>query len=199
MCWQKNCKFGWAVSAKRYVLFTRNGEIIKPSEHGLGPYFHPNKMRYVPPNCLNQKDSYPQWIVEGWRWILGNELGPKQRRPEWFKFATMRKVAITTPNVLARLRRIDRERAKPSNFVISPMLIFGGPTLIAPFCDDPSRWTGLKDGLEYISVEDGTRFRICKPDEEELLWKPGAVGKSSKGKNQIYSVVSGTRLRHGIS
>lgn len=49
------------------------------------------------------------------------------------------------------------------------MLIFGGPTLIAPFCDDPSRWTGLKDGLEYISVEDGTRFRICKPDEDELL------------------------------
>jgi hypothetical protein len=28
------------------------------------------------------------------------------------------------------------------------------------------------------------RFRICKPDEEELLWKPGAVGKSPKGKTR---------------
>ena len=31
--------FGWAVSAKRYVLFTSDGEIIKPSEHGLGALF----------------------------------------------------------------------------------------------------------------------------------------------------------------
>jgi hypothetical protein len=176
--------FGWAVSAKRYVLFASDGEIIKPSEHGLGPYFHPIKKRYVPPSCQNQDDSYPEWIVEGWRWILGNQLGPKRPRPAWFKFAAMRKVAITTPNVLSRLRRIDRESAKPSNFVISPMLIFGGPTLIAPFCDDPSRWTGLKDGLEYISVEDGTRFRICKPDEDELLWTPGAVGKDSRGQTR---------------
>ena len=86
-------------------LFTGEGEIIKPSEHGLGPYFHPNKTRYVPPTCLNQKDSYPQWMVDGWRWILANQLGPKQRPPDWFNFAAMRQVAITTPNVLARLRR----------------------------------------------------------------------------------------------
>ena len=173
--------YGWAISAKRYVLFTSDGEIIKPSEHGLGPYFHPNKKRYVPPSCLNQKDSYPQWMVEGWRWILGNQFGPQQRPPRWFKFAAMRKVAITTPNVLAKLRRIDRESAKPNNFVISPMLIFGGPTLIAPFCDDPSRWTGVKDGLEYISVEDGTKLRICKPSEDELLWmSKDIVGKHSK-------------------
>ena len=174
--------YGRAISAKRYVLSTSEGEIIKPSEHGLGPYFHPDKRRYVPPSCLNQKDTYPLWMVEGWRWILGNQLGPEQRCPEWFKFAAMRKVAITTPNVLARLQRIDRESAKPNNFVISPMIMFGGPTLIAPFCDDPSRWTGLKDGLEYISVEDGTKFRICNPDEDELLiWTPEVVvGKHSK-------------------
>jgi hypothetical protein len=128
-------------------------------------------------------------MVEGWRWILGNELGPKQRPPEWFKFAAMRKVAITTPNVLARLRRIDRESAKPNNFVISPMLIFGGPTLIAPFCDDPSRWTGLKNGLEYISVEAGTRFRICKPDENELLISTPeyVVGKKLRAVKYILS------------
>jgi hypothetical protein len=97
----------------------------------------------------------------------------------------LRKVAITTPNVLARLRRFDRESAKPNNFVISPMLIFGGPTLIAPFCDDPSRWTGTKDGLEYVSVEDGTRFRICKPDEEELLTKANLAEQGAS--EQVFS------------
>jgi len=106
----------------------------------------------------------------------------------------MRKVAITTPNVLSRLRRIDRESAKPNNFVISPMLIFGGPTLIAPFCDDPSRWTGLKNGLEYISVEDGTRFRICKPDEDELLIStPEVVGMKNSKERPKYILSSQVR------
>lgn len=69
------------------------------------------------------------------------------------------------------------------------MLIFGAPTLIAPFCDDPSRWTGLKDGLEYISVEDGTRFRICKPDEDELLISTPdfVVGKKLRAVKYILS------------
>jgi hypothetical protein len=90
--------------------------------------------------------------------LLANHRGEKEQAPEWFKNLAMRKIAISTPNVLARLRRIDRESAKPYNFVISPMLTFGGPTLIAPFCDDPSRWAGLNDGLDYISVEDGKTF-----------------------------------------
>jgi hypothetical protein len=168
--------YGFAVSAKRYVLFTRGGEIIKPSEHGLGPYFHPTKQRYRPSNCQNRKDRYPQWIVTGWRWILRNHTEGSDRSPNWFGIPAVRKIAITTPNVMARLRRVDPESARPYNFVLSPVQIFEGPTLIAPFCEDRSRWTGLENGIEYISVEDGMRYRICKPGEEELLfWTPEFV------------------------
>lgn len=56
--------------------------------------------------------------------------------------------------------------------------------LVGPFCDDPSRWAGIEDGLDYVSVEDGTRFRLCKPDEDDLLiWSPDfAVKNNSKEK-----------------
>lgn len=171
--------YGFAISAKRYVLFTRDGTIIKPSEHGLGPYFHLNTRRYAPKNCKNQKDSYPEWMVQGWEWILRHHNNDKDARsPKWSPILAMRKVAVTTPTVLASLRRIDPDSAKPYNFVISPMALFGGPTLVGPFCDDPTKWAGLEDGPDYVSVEDGTLFRLCKPGEDEFV--PGAaVGKNS--------------------
>jgi hypothetical protein len=168
--------YGFAISAKRYVLFTGDGTIIKPSEHGLGPYFHPNTRRYKPKDCKNRKDSYPEWMVQGWEWILRNHRNENPHSPKWFPILAMRKIAITTPNVLASLRRIDPESAKPYNFVISPMPLFGGPTLVGPFCDDPTKWAGAKDGPDYVSVEDGMLFRLCKPGE----FVPGAaVGKNS--------------------
>jgi hypothetical protein len=175
--------YGFAISAKRYALFTGDGTIIKPSEHGLGPYFHPNTRRYKPKDCKNQKDNYPHWMVQGWDWILRNHHNENPRSPKWFPILAMRKIAITTPHVLVSLRRVDRDSAKPYNFVISPLPLFGGPTLIGPFCDDPSLWAGLKDGPDYVCVEDGTLFRLCKPDEDELLiWTPEfAANKNSKG------------------
>ena len=176
--------YGFAISAKRYVLFTGDGTIIKPSEHGLGPYFHPNTRRYKPKDCKNQKDSYPQWMVQGWEWILRNHQNKNSRPPKWFPILAMRKVAVTTPIVLASLRRIDPESAKPYNFVISPMPLFGGPTLVGPFCDDPSKWAGVKNGPDYVSVEDGTVFRLCKPGEDETL--PGAAVKRSATKTTKY-------------
>ena len=54
--------------------------------------------------------------------------------------------------------------------------------LIGPFSDDPTHWAGIEDGPDYVSVEDGTQFRHCKPDEDELLiWNPDfAIKKNSK-------------------
>jgi hypothetical protein len=100
----------------------------------------------------------------------------------------MRKVAVTTPTVLANLRRIDPDSAKPYNFVISPMPLFGGPTLVGPFCDDPTKWAGAKDGPDYVSVEDGMLFRLCKPGEIV----PGtSIGKVSTATKYLLS----TQLR----
>ena len=57
-----------AVSAKRYVVYKRkkdNIEIIKPSEHGLGIVFVPDKRaRYKSPDCKDQETDYARWIVE---------------------------------------------------------------------------------------------------------------------------------------
>ena len=50
--------YGLAVSAKRYVVYTRRKKsliIIKPSEHGLGMVFVPDTGRYKPQNCLDQE------------------------------------------------------------------------------------------------------------------------------------------------
>ena len=70
--------FGLAVSAKRYVVYTRKQnklEIIKPSEHGLGIVFVPDKRsRYTPTDCKDQETSYPLWIVETWERLLSQHF-----------------------------------------------------------------------------------------------------------------------------
>jgi hypothetical protein len=66
--------YGLAVSAKRYVVYARKKqdiEIIKPSEHGLGIVYVPDKRtRYKPVDCKDQETDYPRWIVEAWERIL---------------------------------------------------------------------------------------------------------------------------------
>jgi hypothetical protein len=66
--------YGLAVSAKRYVIYTRRKskiEIIKPSEHGLGIVYVPDKRkRYTPKDCKDRDTSYPRWIVEAWERLL---------------------------------------------------------------------------------------------------------------------------------
>jgi hypothetical protein len=62
--------YGLAVSAKRYVVYKRkndNIEIIKPSEHGLGIVFVPDKRpRYKSADCKDQDTDYARWIMEAW-------------------------------------------------------------------------------------------------------------------------------------
>jgi DNA polymerase elongation subunit (family B) len=66
--------YGLAVSAKRYVVYTRrklNIEVIKPSEHGLGTVYVPDeRRRYKPADCKDQETTYPRWIVEAWERLL---------------------------------------------------------------------------------------------------------------------------------
>ena len=89
--------YGYAISAKRYALFTRVGsnvQIIKASEHGLGLYYRPKEGRDL--SC-----DVPVWIKEGWEWILSRALGLRCTEPEWFRVPVMRRIAISTPNVMA--------------------------------------------------------------------------------------------------
>jgi hypothetical protein len=142
--------YAFAISSKRYCLFT-DQEIIKPSEHALGVYFFPDKRERYTPNHHKAK-KYALWIVEAWQRIL--DLNKKD--PNWFKYRAMRKLAITTPNVLNSLRSIDHEAARPYNFVISPVLSLSNTVLVAPFCGKPSLW----DDLEYQCVDTGEKGKL---------------------------------------
>ena len=64
--------FGYAVSAKRYALFTkskRSISIVKCSGHGLGYLQSPVKVRRE-----NEDLETPRWIPEAWAWLLQKEL-----------------------------------------------------------------------------------------------------------------------------
>lgn len=161
---------GLAVSAKRYVVYTRKQnklEIIKPSEHGLGIVYVPDKRsRYTPIDCKDQETSYPLWIVETWERLLSehfkNDKDPENAlisRPLWFDdLPAVMRVRITTPNVLKALRKRNPGVAKPYNFVLSPILIQPLPdcTLIAPASKHPEEWLAR----EYIEIHSGEIVRL---------------------------------------
>lgn len=150
--------YGWGISAKRYALYVREGQslkIIKASEHGLGLYYRPKEGR--DPSC-----DVPNWIKEGWEWILAHALDLPSDDPDWFGVPVMRRIAISTPNVMAALRRLNREQARPYNFAISPVLVnLSGQeiTLLGSFEKDPARWRKMW----YVNVHDGSMHTLEQP------------------------------------
>jgi hypothetical protein len=167
-----------AVSAKRYVVYKRRHrllEIIKPSEHGLGMVYVPDKRkRYKPVECKDQKTDYSRWIVEAWGQVLDSHFR-SIRDPEsalvgqdWSfgKLPAVMRIRVTTANVMEALRKRDPGAAKPYNFAISPILVQAPPdcTLIAPFSKHAKDWLTqdftevhsgdiLKLGSEYIGMK----------------------------------------------
>jgi len=80
----------------------------------------------------------------------------------------MRRIAISTPNVMAALRRLNRDQARPYNFALSPVLVnlSGSPiTLLGPFEKDPSRWKKMS----YINIHDGTTHTLNPPSALALV------------------------------
>jgi len=115
--------YGVAISAKRYAVYARQKsriQIIKPSEHGLGMLYLPdNRKRYIPTDCKDQKTTYPRWIVEAWERLLDDHFrnikdpaNALVTRELWFGgFPAVMRIRVTTPNVLAALRKHDPEAA----------------------------------------------------------------------------------------
>jgi len=129
--------------------------LVKVSEHGLGLYFRPKEGR-------DSTCDVPTWIKEGWEWMLNRALGLACPMPRWFRLPVMRRIAITTPNVMAALRRLRRDQARPYNFALSPVLVnLTGDqiTLLAPFEKDSSRWLTMP----HINIHDGTVHTLDCP------------------------------------
>jgi hypothetical protein len=167
--------FGYAVSTKRYCLFTRTGDEIQiqtASSHGLGYLFVPNYK-------FDAKANAPVWVVEAWECIVRQALNLPERRLGWFQIPAMMRIGITTPRVLHALQAKEEDlpyagRQKPFNFVLSPQIlklgISGFPggidpgrfTLFAPFMKRPSAWFAS----EWINLYDGKTFRLVPISEK---------------------------------
>jgi hypothetical protein len=155
---QQRQLYGYGISAKRYGLYTRDDygfRLIKVSERGLGLYYRPKEGR-------DKECEVSVWVKEGWEWMLNRALGLPCREPEWFHLPVMRRIAISTPSVMAALRHLRRDQARPYNFALSPVLLnlTGNQiTLLAPFEKDSSRWKMMP----HINIHDGTTHTLDNP------------------------------------
>jgi hypothetical protein len=151
--------FGYAVSAKRYGLYTHMGndiEIIKASGHGLG-YLYP------PKNGFNQSAKALEWVVEAWDFLLRKELGLPCSEPAWLDLPAMMRIGLTSPNVMRHNRP---DWLAPFNFFLLPLLsdLGGYPAgcdrsnlkFITPFNSDREQWPSL----EGINLLDGQTYQM---------------------------------------
>jgi hypothetical protein len=149
---------GIGISAKRYALFTREGsdiKIVKASEHGLGLYYRPIEGR-------DAECETAQWISEGWLLLIRKALGLPFDEPDWLNLPVMRRVAISTPNVMTALRKLNRDQARPYNFALSPVLtnLSNEPLLLlGPFVKDSQRW----QLMPYVNIYDGKIHTLEPP------------------------------------
>ena len=80
-----------------------------------------------PPSGVYADADTPLWVVEAWEWIIRDVLRLPNPEPSWFSLPAMMRFTITTPEVLRVLQSRQkglpyRDRAKPSNFILSPVI-----------------------------------------------------------------------------
>jgi hypothetical protein len=157
---------GYAVSAKRYTLFTesKGGIFIeKASGHGLGYLFAPKERNPDEDDADDEPDETPEWVLEAWEYLLRKEFGLEEKKPPWLNLPAMMRMAMSSPNVL-RTGRPDW--LAPFNFFLFPILsgIEGYPLghdkdsfqFITRFETDRIKWSKLKG----INLRDGHTFQI---------------------------------------
>jgi len=165
----------FGIASKRYTTFCgdpRHPEIIKPSQHGVGCYFKPDRRKRVQAhNCLDDT-KYPPLAFDDWQYILCQHFSPDAGIDETHPFLNqlaMRKVRINTPRELASLRKLDPRKARPFSFCISPIILEDyrceKPVLIAPMTDDPQEWIKLK----YVDVHTGRTCYLHDRAKEKIV------------------------------
>ncbi len=160
----------FAVSAKRYALYTLQrdgtvGDVLKASEHGLGHLLSPTD-----PN-----DTNADWIAEGWRWLIDNELDGRDpvAEPTWLDQPTLARTTISSPNSLRPFQHASHalpysQQIKPYNFIAvaypQPLQLPPGTDarrfrLIAPYTPNSRRWAELEWHNPYTPNAKGHRLR----------------------------------------
>jgi len=167
--------FGYAISAKRYALYTQSAKgirIEKASGHGLG-YLCAPKVRKD-----NEDDDQetPKWVMEAWHFLLSKELKVRAKEPSWITLPAMMRIVVTTPNVFKHKRP---EWLGPFNFFLFPLLseAFGGYpagfdktnfVFITPYESDGKKWKSLKG----VNLEDGQSHQISMrptPNQDKVM------------------------------
>jgi hypothetical protein len=154
--------FGYAISAKRYALYTRSGSDIrieKASGHGLGYLFAPKERNE---DEESDDEVTPQWVMEAWDILLRKELGLHAPEPSWLDLPAMMRMVVTTPNVLKNQRP---DWLQPFNFFLFPLLsqLGGYPSgfdksnflFITPHETDRRKWKSLRG----INLFDGQIYQ----------------------------------------
>jgi hypothetical protein len=151
-----------AISAKRYVLFRREGEqrdldVVKYSEHGLG--------HLIPPT--DPSDPSRTWIKGIWTWILGEVEGEDPDLPPWADRPAVTRTTVSSPHLMRPFSAYNEgksygEQIKPMNFLLSVQLApFGQPPgtdptqfqLISPYEQDRSKWLKQRWTEKYSEAQ----------------------------------------------
>ncbi len=153
--------YGYAISAKRYALYTRAGDDIqieKASGHGLGYLLAPKKRHE------DEDEETPLWAMEAWDFLLRKELKLQPKEPLWLDLPAMMRMVVTTPNIFKHRRP---EWLGPFNFFLFPLVsVLGGyPAgfdqsnflFITPYESDRRKWKSLMG----VNLFDGQRFQIA--------------------------------------
>jgi hypothetical protein len=163
----------YAVSAKRYALFTKNksgmptllpkgtnGKDKHCSEHGLGHLLNP----------IDPKSEDRNWIAQIWEMIISKSLGIAVPEIHFTNVPAMSRLTITSAVILKALEELNRDRKysdqiKPFNFLLSCHIVpFGNPPgtdpakfhLIAPFELDSNKWRKM----DWIDQYSSHKYKI---------------------------------------
>ena len=153
--------FCFAISAKRYALFVRNGKgepiLLRRkvnsskdrwSEHGLGHLLNPTD-----PDGADR-----DWIGQAWENIVRSAHGLKTANLGFEDLPAIGRVTVSSPTVMRTFARLNErkrycDQIKPFNFVltchVSPLghPIGADPArfhLIAPYETNPKKWLRMK-------------------------------------------------------
>jgi hypothetical protein len=178
--------YGYAVSAKRYALFTESNKgisIEKASCHGLGYLFAPKERPDTGEDDAGDEEETPEWVLEAWEYLLRKEFKYPPKEPDWLSLPAMMRMVMTSPNVMRNRRP---EWLAPFNFFLFPIIsdVGGGyPAgfdkstfqFIVPAETDRRKWKQLKginllDGRTYeISMVPDLRQRKVAPDSFQII------------------------------
>ena len=184
--------WGYAVSAKRYALFTESNQDIsieKASGHGLG-YLCAPKERNTDAGEADNEEETPDWILEAWECLLRKEFKYEGKEPEWLALPAMMRMVMSSPNVMRNRRP---EWLAPFNFFFFPIISdvgSGYPAgfdksnfhFITPAETDRKKWKNLKginllDGRTYqISMVSDPNQQKVTPDSLQIILN-GYLGK----------------------